>query len=153
MVLVDQSLHEPLRTYAEQHGVDENCVTALFRRSQGRLPIVRHAPGHATHLHLRFRNPTAQRSGVRLATLLAHKKLVPVPPKTVVHVARSGDTLAKLATRYRTTMRAIRVHNRMPNTALVAGRAYQIPVTSASREHHVAPRTTASVNAGNTSKK
>jgi penicillin-insensitive murein endopeptidase len=151
MVLVDQSLHEPLRTYAESHGVDETQIDALFRPHGGVPPIVRHAPGHATHLHLRFRSPVAQHSGVRLASLLTAKRLVTVPPKTVVHVARSGDTLAKLAERYHTTMRAIRVRNQMPGTALVAGRTYQIPVTLTARE--TSTKSTASARTKGPSKK
>jgi penicillin-insensitive murein endopeptidase len=132
MILVDRSLHEPLRRYALGQGMDEAWVEGLFVTREGRPPIVRHAPGHATHLHLRFRNPTAERAGQRLAALLAKHRLIVVPPKTITHVARSGDTLAKLAARYGTSMHEIRVHNAMPNAQLVAGRAYRIPVANTS---------------------
>ncbi|MGC4063056.1 MAG: penicillin-insensitive murein endopeptidase [Polyangiaceae bacterium] len=151
MVLIDQSLHEPLRNYAETHGVDQAQVNALFRPHGGLPPIVRHAPGHATHLHLRFRNPVAQRSGARLASLLASKRLVAVPPKMLVHVARSGDTLAKLAARFHTTMHAIRVQNQMSSTALVAGRTYRIPVTGHDRD--ASTKSTASASVRGTAKK
>jgi penicillin-insensitive murein endopeptidase len=130
MILIDQSLHAPLKRYALDQGWDAEWVEGLFSSREGRAPVVRHAPGHATHLHLRFRNPVAERSGRRLALLLGRHQLVTVPPKTVTHVARAGDTLAKLATRYGTTMRAIRVKNAMPSVQLVAGRPYQIPIDS-----------------------
>lgn len=128
MILIDQSLHAPLKQYALEQGLEAAWVEGLFRNTQGRPPIVRHAPGHATHLHLRFKNPVARKSGERLASLLSKHQLVRVPPKTVTHVARAGDTLAKLAARYGTTMRAIRLQNGLRNTQLVAGHRYEIPV-------------------------
>jgi penicillin-insensitive murein endopeptidase len=130
MILVDQSLHDPLRQYALAQGMDPASVEGWFSTREGRPPIVRHAPGHATHFHLRFRNPIAERSGQRLAALLNERRLVVVPPKTITHVARSGDTLAKLAARYGTSMHAIRVQNDMPNIQLVAGKTYRIPVAN-----------------------
>jgi penicillin-insensitive murein endopeptidase len=139
MILVDQSLHEPLKRFALEQGLAPDWVESWFSRRLSRGPVVRHAPGHATHLHLRFKNPIAERSGQRLASLLDKHHLVPLPPKTVNHVARAGDTLAKLAQRYGTSMHAIRVQNSMKTLQLVAGRTYQIPVKPTSQSPTASP--------------
>jgi penicillin-insensitive murein endopeptidase len=146
MILVDQSLHEPLRRFALEQGLAPDWVESWFSRRDGRAPIVRHAPGHATHLHLRFKNPIAERSGQRLTSLLDRYHLVPSPPKTVNHVARSGDTLAKLAQRYGTSMHAIRVQNSMKSVQLVAGRTYQIPVKPTSQSPTTSPKPTSTAS-------
>lgn len=133
MVLVDQSLHQPLRQTALEEGYSTDVVDLLFGHGPGRSgspqPIVRHAPGHATHLHLRFKSPLAREVGLRVGHLLVKQRLAVDPPKFVRHIAKPGDTLAKLAARYGTTMHEIRVVNGMRNTQLSAGQAYNIPVS------------------------
>jgi len=128
MILLDQSLIDVLERYA--HNLDEpvDLLESAFHRRGGHGAILRHAPGHATHLHLRFFNPVAQESGRRLMPLLVSRGLVSAPQRFVTHVALAGDTLAKLATHYATTMQAIRQANSMTTYQLVAGRTYRIPV-------------------------
>jgi murein endopeptidase len=128
MILLDQSLITPIERYAIESGEPRDWVDGLFHSRNGRSSIVRHAPGHATHLHLRFFNPRAQESGRRLLPLLVQRGLAVAPQKTIPHVARAGDTLAKLAVRYSTTMQAIRQANSMKTYQLVAGTAYRIPI-------------------------
>ena len=132
MILIDHSLQAPLEQTLLEQGYNADWTERVFHGGHGRPPIVRHAPGHATHLHLRFRNPIAQQSGQRLASLLVQHHLAVVPPKTLTHVARAGDTLAKLAARYGTTMHEIRIRNGMRDTSLVAGHIYTIPTSATS---------------------
>ncbi len=105
-------------------------MTGLFHSGNGKSAIVRHSPGHATHLHLRFFNPIAQGSAKRLANILPSRRFERVSANYVVHVASSGDTLAKLATRYRTTIAAIRQANRIHGYQLFEGHRYNIPVST-----------------------
>jgi LysM repeat protein len=63
--------------------------------------------------------------------LLVEHRIVSAPQKIITHVAQSGETLAKLATRYSTTMQAIRQANAMKTYQLVAGASYRIPVETA----------------------
>jgi penicillin-insensitive murein endopeptidase len=128
MILLDQSLNRVLEEFALQQGEPREWVESIFHARNGRPAIVRHAPGHATHLHLRFFNPLAQRSGRRLMPLLVEQRIVAPPQQVLTHVARNGDTLAKLAARYGTTMQAIRQANSMRTYQLVAGATYRIPV-------------------------
>ncbi|MCH2110324.1 MAG: penicillin-insensitive murein endopeptidase, partial [Polyangiaceae bacterium] len=54
MILIDHSVQRLLRKYAETQGEDPEWLAKIFYGRGGRGPIIRHAPGHATHLHLRF---------------------------------------------------------------------------------------------------
>lgn len=128
MILLDQSLQDIIESYANSVERDTGWVSSLFHSNGIRSAIVRHSPGHTTHLHLRFFNPIAVQSAKRLAHLLPSRRSVPASANYIVHVASSGDTLAKLASRYRTTMAAIRQANRMHGFQLIAGHRYNIPV-------------------------
>jgi murein endopeptidase len=128
MILLDQSLISLIEHHAVESGERREWVESLFHPRNGRSAVVRHASGHATHLHLRFYNPIAQESGRRLMPLLVERGIMPAPQKFVTHVARAGDTLAKLAARYSTTMQVIRQANAMKTYQLVAGAPYRIPV-------------------------
>jgi len=129
MILLDIHLQKRIEAHALSVGEDPDWVRLLFYGNGVRPPLVRHSPGHATHLHLRFRNPIARRSGQRLESLIAElRPPAPRPAPAISHVARSGDTLQKLARRYCTTMSAIRAANRMRGYQLKAGQRYVIPV-------------------------
>ena len=130
MILLDRHLQGLLENYALSQGRNEKWVHDLFHGDGPRVPLLRHSPGHATHLHLRFSNPIARHSAQRLAPLLAEYRTISMPQgkPAIDHVAKPGDTLAHLAQRYHTTMRAIRAANRMPGYQLVAGRTYKIPI-------------------------
>ncbi len=128
MILIDQSLFAPLIDYAISVGEDPTWVRSLFAIQGSRRPLVRHAPGHATHLHLRFYNPVAQESARRLAPILIEKgKLAPLVTVRN-HLAKRGESLARLAARYGVPMGEIRRINGMRGTTLFAGRTYRIPV-------------------------
>lgn len=128
MILLDQTLQQGIEQYALSVESDKSWVSNLFHRVDATPAIVRHSPGHATHLHLRFFNPIAQESARRLAPYLTAHHPLRASTRTVLHIARLGDTLALLAQRYHTTMAAIRQANRITGFQLVAGRTYKIPV-------------------------
>jgi penicillin-insensitive murein endopeptidase len=134
MILLDQSLSALVERFAIAAGEEKEWVQGIFHNRNGRYAIVRHAAGHATHLHIRFFNPVAQESGRRLMPMLVERRIVTPPQKTVTHVVRPGETLAKLAARYGTTMQAIRDANAMHTYQLVAGKAYRIPVAGSTTE-------------------
>jgi hypothetical protein len=77
-------------------------------------------------MHVRFYNPLAQDCG-----RLAYRQLVVsglVPPPTVWHRVRQGETLSGLARRYGVSASAIRSANGLRGSFLRAGRRYAIPV-------------------------
>ena len=127
LILLDRSLQEVVEEYAISVERDAKWVRSLFRGDGTRRAVIRHSPGHCTHLHLRFFNPIAEESARRLIPYITVHHVVRASVTTRTHVATSGDTLAKLAQRYHTTMSAIRRANRMQGFQLVAGRHYLIP--------------------------
>jgi penicillin-insensitive murein endopeptidase len=132
MILLDQSLQDVIKDYAQSVETETAWVSHLFHTSGARAAVVRHSPGHTTHMHLRFFNPIAQQSAKRLAHILPSRRIERVSTNYVVHVATSGDTLAKLASRYHTTIGAIRQANRMHDFQLFVGHRYNIPVSTSS---------------------
>lgn len=59
-VFMDRSIQSLLREYALAHGEDPEWLSLVFDGGPGKDPIVRHRSGHATHMHVRFENPTAE---------------------------------------------------------------------------------------------
>lgn len=129
-VLLDRSLHPLLRAHAESIGEDPEWLDAVFRGiGTKRGAVVRHAPGHATHLHIRFDTPVAQEAARRCYRLLLKHSLVTPPTYTIGHKVKKGETLGKLAKRYGTTVPALKRVNGLKSSLIRAGRVYKIPRT------------------------
>jgi hypothetical protein len=65
-VFVDYSLQPPLYKAAQTAGATEQQLADWFQYPRGRevrAGIIRHAPGHANHLHVRFECPSGERCG------------------------------------------------------------------------------------------
>lgn len=129
MLLIDHSIQRLLRDYAERAGEDREWLQLVFK-GKGAVPsLIRHAPGHATHLHVRLYSPVAQETGRRAyAALVKHGK-IPVGSTYATIVAKKGDTLAKLAKRYKTTIPAIRRANGLRGSVIQAKKSYRIPTS------------------------
>ena len=59
-------------------------------------PIIRHAPGHATHIHIRFYNPIAQETARRCHSLLLAAKLTSAPQSYISHKVKKNETLGMM---------------------------------------------------------
>jgi penicillin-insensitive murein endopeptidase len=141
LVLVDRSIQKLLKEHALAEGEDRAWLDQVFEHGgTGKRAIVRHAKGHATHLHIRFTSPRAQALGRRAEPLLVQAGRLPRRPakaaasplerRFVEHRARSGDTLGSLARRYGTTVEAIQAANGLRGTRIEARRTYRIPLLS-----------------------
>jgi murein endopeptidase len=128
LILIDHSIQVLLEDYARSIGEDQTWLDGVFRGIPGKLPpVIRHARGHATHLHVRFFNPIAQETGRRMQEFLVRKKLVEPPVTHVHHKAKNGETLGMLARKYRTTVKAIQRANGLRSTKIRANKVYLIP--------------------------
>jgi penicillin-insensitive murein endopeptidase len=128
LILIDHSIQALLRDYALGQGEDADWVKSLFRGGSGLPALIRHARGHATHMHVRFFNPVAQETARRAYGALVARGVVP-PIKTFIsHKARRGDTLGKLSKRYGVSVVAIRRANRLRSNRIFERRSYLIPV-------------------------
>jgi murein endopeptidase len=128
MILVDQSILNLLYEFAKSKGEDAAWIESIFRGGGGQRAILRHAPGHATHFHIRFYNPIAQETGRRAYQHLVNHGLVPPVQDYVRYKAKKGDTLGKLAKRFGTSIPAIKQANALKKSLIREKRVYLIPV-------------------------
>jgi murein endopeptidase len=80
-VFMDRGIQPLLRDYALAQGEDPEWLSRIFEAPGNRDPIVRHRLGHATHMHVRFENPTAELTARRSYSLLQKAGLVGGGPK------------------------------------------------------------------------
>lgn len=119
-VLVDKRVIRVLYDHALAIGRDKAWLDSIFHA--GASSVVKHAPRHRDHFHVRFYNPRAQELGRRVAPMLALR-----PEQNVfVHRVRYGDTLGHIALRYGTTIKAIQKANGMKGTFLKLGQRVRV---------------------------
>jgi murein endopeptidase len=75
-VFMDRSIQPLLKDYALAQGEDPEWLSRIFEGPGNKDPIVRHRFGHATHMHVRFENPTAELTARRSYPLLQKAGLV-----------------------------------------------------------------------------
>jgi LysM repeat protein len=132
VIFLDTRVQRVLYTYAKSIGEDTEWLDHVFQFTRGyRNAIVQHIPNHRTHYHVRFYSPIAQELGRRAHPLLVQAGIMQPPVYTLKVVARQGQTLGHLATRYGTSVRAIMQANGLSSSQIRAGRAYRIPVRAA----------------------
>lgn len=68
-IFIDTSVQAILREHVATLPADQQPEDGVFRTPTRRDAIIQHAWGHATHLHVRFRDPDAERLGARLDRL------------------------------------------------------------------------------------
>jgi len=106
-ILLDRGIQGRLRAFGRDAvGAPAPLLDALF---SGRGAWVRHAPGHRTHLHVRFK-ATASAEAALLADALRGVE-------RVRHRVARGETLDALARRYGVTPAEISAENRLPPNA------------------------------------
>ncbi|WP_437732858.1 LysM peptidoglycan-binding domain-containing protein [Sorangium sp. So ce1335] len=128
LILIDTSVQKLLKEHALKIGEDKDWIDDVFQYgSRSRRPLIRHARGHANHIHIRFYSPIAQESAVRAYALLVKRGAIKPRAQYVRHVAKKGQTLGSLARQYGTTVEAIKRANGLRSTAIQAKRAYNIP--------------------------
>jgi murein endopeptidase len=72
MIFIDVSLRRLLKAHIAKLPEGERPPEDLFERPEKKDTIIRHAWGHTTHFHVRFRDPAAVALGERLANIPPH---------------------------------------------------------------------------------
>lgn len=127
LLLIDRSIQSLLKAHALKTGEDKEWIHRIFQGSVERPAIIRHERGHATHIHVRFFSPSAQRNGQRAYPFLVDESLIEPVAVFTHHKVRPGETLGMLAKKYGTTVQAIQQANGLRNTMIQARRVYKIP--------------------------
>jgi penicillin-insensitive murein endopeptidase len=128
LILVDRQIQRALKAYALGLGEDAAWLDAIFQvGGRSRRPLIFHAEGHATHLHVRFFNPKAQELGRRAYRFMIARRVVAPPTLYVTHTVKPGETLSHLARRYNVTPEAIKRANALTGDLVRLNRPYKIP--------------------------
>ncbi|MBK7582913.1 MAG: penicillin-insensitive murein endopeptidase [Myxococcales bacterium] len=128
LILIDHSLQKLLRQHALDIREDPAWIASLFDGIPGVLrPLIFHAKGHATHLHVRFFNPIAQETAVLAHDVLAAHGYQGAATAFITHRTKKGETLGMLAKKYRVTVREIMRENGLRTTKIRAKQPYRIP--------------------------
>ena len=118
-VLLDHQLQQVLRDYALSIGESPAWIDRIFLKPGS---LVRHAPNHHDHFHVRFFAQRSQELGRRLALGIQGERVI-------VHRVEPGDTVGRLASRYSSSARLIRSANKLTTIGpLRVGRSVRIPV-------------------------
>ncbi|MBX3189962.1 MAG: penicillin-insensitive murein endopeptidase [Labilithrix sp.] len=128
LILVDTRIQRVLKAYALEIGEDPAWLDAIFQvGGKSKRPLLFHVSGHATHLHVRFFNPTAQELGRRAYRFLVSRRVVSPPTLYVTHTVKAGETLGHLALRYKVTPEAIKKANALTKDIVRLNKPYKIP--------------------------
>jgi penicillin-insensitive murein endopeptidase len=130
LILIDHSIQALLREHALAIGEDPAWLDSVFRGGAGLRPLIRHARGHATHIHVRFYNPRAQETARRAYAALVERGVVPPVRSFLQHRAKRGDTLGKLSKKYGVSVDAIKRANRLKKSLIREKHTYLIPVAN-----------------------
>lgn len=128
LILIDLQVQRLLKAYALELGEDPAWLDQVFQAGgKSQRPLIFHAKGHATHLHVRFYSPAAQELGRRAYRLLLARRLLSPPTLFITHTVKAGETLSHLALRYKVTPEAIKKANAMTRDVLKVNKPYKIP--------------------------
>jgi murein endopeptidase len=128
LILIDLQIQRLLKAYALEIGENAAWLDQIFQvGGKSQRPLIFHAKGHATHLHVRFYNPMAQELGRRAYRFLAGRHMVSPPTLYITHTVKPGETLSHLALRYKVTADAIKKANAMTKDLLKVNKPYKIP--------------------------
>jgi murein endopeptidase len=143
-IFIDTRVQRLLRQYADSIGEDPQWIESVFKGGPDGPAVIRHAPGHATHIHVRFYNPIAgETARLCYGSLVRYGKVLP-SRYFIQHRVKKGDTLIGMAKRYRVTVDAIKKANGMRGNVIQANKAYKVPQTGPAtppgRDTQVPPR-------------
>ncbi|MEM6790851.1 MAG: penicillin-insensitive murein endopeptidase [Myxococcota bacterium] len=132
-IFINTSVQKLLKEHALKIGEDPKWLDRVFQyRSRDPWPIVRHSPGHDTHIHIRFYNPRAQELGRRAYPHLVSAGIIKPHVYYTRYTAKKGDILGRIAKRFDCSVDDIVRANKLRGARILAGKTYRIP-----REGHV----------------
>jgi len=128
LILIDRSLQLLLKEHALGIGEDPEWIRSLFDGIPGKVrPLIFHAKGHATHLHVRFFAPVSQETARLAYDLFQARGFASGATAFVSHRVRKGETLGMIARKYGTTVTEIRHANGLRSNRIREKQVYKIP--------------------------
>lgn len=127
MIFIDRAVQKLIKEHALSVGEDPEWLDTIFQYgSKHPEPIVRHAWGHRSHIHIRFYSPLAQKLGARAFRHLVAAKVITPQFRIRAYLVSPKDTAATIAHRAGTTESVLSRAN--GGRALRAGQVIAVPV-------------------------
>lgn len=122
MILIDTKVQRLLEVHALRRGEDPVWLKSVFHGTGSPYSsLIKHAPGHAAHMHIRFSSPIARERGKNSYTTLVEQGHVELRRKELRHRVGSGETLTGIARKYRVGVEALIKLNRLDSTKIRVG--------------------------------
>jgi LysM repeat protein len=140
LVLIDRRVQGWLEDYALRRGESRAWVASLFhdgvgpdgRRGPARA-VVRDAPGHVAHMHVRFVSARSRQRAITYYDRLVAAGRIAGGAQSVKHKVKPGETLGGLAKKYKTSVRELLRLNALGSTRIHAGQELEVSRKSTPR--------------------
>jgi hypothetical protein len=120
-VLIDRRIQPWLEQYAIGRSEPREWVKSLFQDGPGaQRAVVRHAPGHVAHMHVRFVSPGSRRRAITYYDRLVAEGRIKGAYATK-HEVRRGETLGSVAKKYKISVAQLLKLNRLESTMIRVG--------------------------------
>lgn len=136
-VLIDRSVQALLEEYALSIGEDRKWIQDIFHGT-GRYPnpLIKHVPGHTTHMHIRFVSAVSRERGRLAYDSLVELGHIQLPNKPVVHTVARGETLTGVAEKYNTSVEHLLDVNKLSSKKIRVGQVLRIEERQELRDAH-----------------
>ena len=127
MILIDKSVQRLLEVHALRKGENPAWLKSLFHDAEGPYSsLIKHAPGHQAHMHVRFSSPLARQRGKGAYKQLVQQGHLPLAQRELQHKVERGDTLIGIARAHKTDVETIQRLNRLTTTKIRVGQTLVI---------------------------
>jgi LysM repeat protein len=121
-VLIDRKPQAWLEEYALSIGEDPAWIQEIFHGSGPYPhPVVQHVPGHVAHMHVRFVSPIARERGRYAYDRLVEQGHLALVSKEERVIVAKGDTISRLAEKYRVSVEQIKKLNQLDSGVIRLG--------------------------------
>jgi LysM repeat protein len=126
-VLIERKVQPWLEDYALEHGESSEWVERLFHDGPGaQRALVRHAPGHVAHMHVRFVSAKSRQRALTYRDRLLAEGRVKSASLAVKHKVKPGETLGSVAKKYRTSVEQLQKLNKLKSTLIRVGQELRV---------------------------
>jgi LysM repeat protein len=126
-VLIERKVQPWLEDYAIDSGESREWVESLFHDGPGsHRAVVRHAPGHVAHMHVRFVSPKARQRAITYYDRLVAEGRIKGGSTSLKHTVKSGETLGLVAKKYKTSVDKLQKLNQLKSSLIRPGQVLSV---------------------------
>jgi hypothetical protein len=127
LLLIDRKVQGWLEDFALEHGEPRAWVESLFHDGPGsQRAVVRDAPGHVAHMHVRFVSPRSRQRALTYYDRLVAEGRIKGGAAATKHKVAAGETLSAVAKKYRISVARLMKLNKLRSSAIRAGQELEV---------------------------